>query len=161
MRTVPIDRDIQERFRLPQPAGAFVIGVVGDLPASKAGIPPGSVIVSLADRPVRSPQDLTQLVASGPTDRPLPLHYVLPGGAEKKAEVVLQALERPLEQALVGEPELQSVSSAPTLQPSPAAHTSRRPEFPADAEATELRREVGRLRTLLEAVERRLERLGR
>ena len=161
VRTVPIDRDIQERFRLPQPAGAFVIGVVGDLPASKAGIPPGSVIVSLADRPVRSPQDLTQLVASGPTDRPLPLHYVLPGGAEKKAEVVLQALERPLEQALVGESELQPVSSAPTLQPSPAARTSRRPESPAEADATELRREVGRLRALLEAVERRLERLGR
>jgi hypothetical protein len=110
---------------------------------------------------VRSPQDLTQLVASGPTDRPLPLHYVLPGGAEKKAEVVLQALERPLEQALVGEPALQSASSAPTLQPSPAARTSRRPESPAEADATELRREVGRLRALLEAVERRLERLGR
>lgn len=161
VRTVPIDRDIQERFRLPQPVGAYVIGVVGDLPASKAGIPPGSVIVSLADRPVRSPQDLTQLVASGPTDRPLPIHYVLPGGAEKKAEVVLQSLERPLEQALVDEPALQSAASAPALQPSPAARTSRRPESPRDADATELRREVGRLRAMLEAVERRLERIGR
>jgi membrane-associated protease RseP (regulator of RpoE activity) len=161
VRTVPIDRDIQERFRLPQPVGAYVIGVVGDLPASKAGIPPGSVIVSLADHPVRSPQDLTQLVASGPTDRPLPIHYVLPGGAEKKAEVVLQSLERPLEQALVGEPALQPAAAAPALEPSPAARTSRRPESPADADATELRREVGRLRTLLEGLERRLERLGR
>jgi len=161
VRTVPIDRGIQERFRLPQPAGAYVIGVVGDLPASKAGIPPGSVIVSLADRPVRSPEDLTLLVASGPTDRPLPIHYVLPGGAEKKSEVVLQSLERPLEQALVGEPALQSATSAPTLQPNPATRTSRRPESPRDADATELRREVGRLRGMLEAVERRLERLGR
>ena len=160
VRTVPIDRDIQERFRLPQQAGAYVIGVVGELPASKAGIPPGSVIVSLADRPVRSPQELTQLVAAGPTDRPVPLHYVLPGGAEKRADVVLQSLERPLEQALVDEPSLQP-ASAPALRQSPEARTSRRPESPGDGDANDLRREIGRLRTLLESLERRLERIGR
>jgi hypothetical protein len=134
--------------------------VVGDLPASKAGIPPGSVIVSLADRPVRSPQELTQLVAAGPTNRPLPLHYVLPGGAEKRADVVLQSLELPLEQALVGEPSLQP-SAAPVLEQSPGVRTSRRPESGGSGEAGELRREVGRLRMLLEAVEKRLERIGR
>jgi hypothetical protein len=157
---VPIDRDIQERFHLPQQAGAYVIGVVGELPASKAGIPPGSVIVALADRPVRSPQELTQLVAAGPTDRPVPLHYVLPGGAEKRADVVLQSLERPLEQALVGETSLQP-SSAPVLQQSPEAHTGRRPESPGEGEANDIRREVVRARTLLESLERRLERIGR
>jgi hypothetical protein len=135
--------------------------VVGDLPASKAGIPPGSVIVSLADRPVRSPQELTQLVAAGPTNRPLPLHYVLPGGTEKRADVVLQSLELPLEQALVSEPSLQP-SAAPALEQSPPEfRTSRRPESGGSGEAGELRREVGRLRTLLEAVEQRLERIGR
>lgn len=159
VRTVPIDRGIQERFHLPQPSGAYVVGVVGDLPASKAGIPPGSVIVSLADRPVRSPQELTQLVAAGPTDRPLPLRYVLPGGAEKRADVVLQSLELPLEQALVGPPVPQP-SAAPQLEPSPTVRTSRRVEPASDTETGELRREVGRLRALLEAVERRLERLG-
>jgi hypothetical protein len=160
VRTLPIDRGIQERFRLPAQAGAYVIGVVGDLPASKAGIPPGSVIVSLADRPVRSPQELTQLVAAGPTNRPLPLHYVLPGGTEKRADVVLQSLELPLEQALVGEPSLQP-SAAPVLEQSPEVRTSRRPESGGDGEAGELRREVGRLRMLLEAVEQRLERIAR
>jgi len=160
VRTVPIDRDIQERFRLPHQAGAYVVGVVGDLPASKAGIPPGSVIVSLADRPVRSPQELTQLVVAGPLDRPLPVHYVLPGGTERRADVVLQSLELPLEQALVGEPALQP-AQAPTLEQSPGIHTSRRPESAGDGEASELRREVSRLRTLLEALERRLERIAR
>jgi hypothetical protein len=151
---------MQERFRLPAQAGAYVIGVVGDLPASKAGIPPGSVIVSLADRPVRSPQELTQLVAAGPTNRPLPLHYVLPGGMEKRADVVLQSLELPLEQALVGEPSLQP-SAAPVLEQSPEVRTSRRPESGGGGDAGELRREVGRLRMLLEAVEQRLDRIGR
>ena len=160
VRTVPIDRGIQERFRLPQQSGAYVIGVVGDLPASKAGIPPGSVIVSLADRPVRSPQELTQLVAAGPTNRPLPLHYVLPGGTEKRADVVLQSLEQPLEHALIGEPTLQP-SAAPVLEQNPEFRTSRRPESQVGGEAGELRREVSRLRMLLEGVEQRLERIGR
>ena len=160
VRTVPIDRGIQERFRLPQQSGAYVIGVVGDLPASKAGIPPGSVIVSLADRPVRSPQELTQLVAAGPTNRPLPLHYVLPGGTEKRADVVLQSLEQPLEHALIGEPTLQP-SAAPVLEQNPEFRTSRRPESQVGSEAGELRREVSRLRMLLEGVEQRLERIGR
>ena len=160
VRTVPIDRGIQERFRLPQQSGAYVIGVVGDLPASKAGIPPGSVIVSLADRPVRSPQELTQLVAAGPTNRPLPLHYVLPGGTEKRADVVLLSLEQPLEHALIGEPTLQP-SAAPVLEQNPEFRTSRRPESQVGSEAGELRREVSRLRMLLEGVEQRLERIGR
>lgn len=159
VRTVPIDRSIQERFQLPQAAGAYVIGVVGELPAAKAGIPPGSVIVSLADRPVRSPQDLTQLVAGGPTDRPLPLRYVLPGGTEKQAEVVLQSLERPLEEALVGPPLLEP-AQAPQLEPGPRAATTRRPLAAGDANTGELRRDLMRIRELLEAVERRLELLG-
>jgi len=168
VRTVPIDPSIQTRFRLPQAAGAYVIGVVGDLPASKAGIPPGSVIVSLGDRPVRSPQELTQLVSAGPIDRPVPLHYVLPGGAEKRAEVVLQSLELPLEQALVGDASMQPIA-APTFQPGPippvgatgSGRLAQRPVPAGDAEVQELRRETLRLRSLLEVLERRLERLSR
>lgn len=161
VRTVPIDRAIQERFRLPDGAGAYVIGVVGDLPASKAGIPPGSVIVSLADRPVRSPHELTQLVATGPTNRPVPVQYVLPGGTARRADVVLQSLELPLEQALVGDAVLQPATAPPTLEPGPTARTARRPETPVASEAGEIRREMGRLRSLLDALERRLDRLTR
>ena len=160
VRTVAIDPGIQERFRLPQAAGAYVVGVVGDLPASKAGIPPGSVIVALGDRPVRSPQELTQLVASGPTDRPLPVQYVLPGGAEKRAEVMLQSLDQPLEQALLDDGPMQPVA-VPTLEPGPASRTARRPSGAAEPEQAELRREVGRLRAWLDGLERRLEQLGR
>lgn len=160
VRTVPIDSDIQARFRLSEAAGAYVVGVVGDLPASKAGVPPGSVIVKLGDRPVRSPQELTQLVASGPTDRPMALEYVLPGGTEKRADVMLQSLEQPLEQALVGDASMQP-TVAPALEPGPAPRTSRRPETPAEAEAGELRREVGLVRAWLDVLERRLERLSR
>ena len=102
VRTLPVDPAVQARFRLAEPAGALVIGVVHDLPASKAGIPPGSVIVALGERPVRSPGDLTQVVTSSPVGRPMTLQYILPGGETRRAEVSLQAIEVPLERALVG-----------------------------------------------------------
>jgi membrane-associated protease RseP (regulator of RpoE activity) len=153
VRTIPIDPDMQARFNLPAASGAYVIGVVGDLPASKAGVPPGSVIVALDERPVRSPDELTRLVTSGPVGKPVPLEYVLPGGASRRAEVVLQTLEQPLEEALVGPPEPAAVRP-PTLQPQPEPTTARRPTRPDEASA--LRDEIRRLEARLEAVERRL-----
>jgi len=159
VRTVPIDADTRARFALGAETGAYVIGVVGDLPAARAGIPPGSVIVRLNGQLVRSPDELTKIVTSGPVDRPIPVEFVLPGGTERRADVVLQPLEAPLERALVGDVTPQP-TTVPALQASGGTRTSRRPNTASD-EAEELRREVGRLRGLLEALERRLERLGR
>lgn len=102
VRTMPVDQAVAERFNLTEPAGAFVIGVVHDLPASKAGVPPGSVIVALDNQPVRSPGELTNIVTRGPVGRPVTLQYILPGGEQRRAEVSLQSLEVPLERALVG-----------------------------------------------------------
>jgi membrane-associated protease RseP (regulator of RpoE activity) len=99
---IAMDPAVAERFKLTQPSGALVIGVVHDLPASKAGVPPGSVIVALDNQPVRSPNELTQLVTRGPIGRPVTLQYILPGGEQRRAEVSLQSLEVPLERALVG-----------------------------------------------------------
>jgi len=156
VRTVPIDAGLQARFNLPEASGAYVIGVVQDLPASRAGVPPGSVIVALGDRPVRSPDELTQLVTAGPVGRPVPIQYVLPGGAPRRAEVVLQALERPLEEALTGPP-VPTAIPVPTLEPGPSPTTARRPISPrlaADVEALEA--EVRDLRARLERLERQL-----
>ena len=102
VRTLPVDPSVQARFNLPEPAGALVIGVVHDLPASKAGVPPGSVIVALDNQPVRSPSELTRIVTSGPVGRPVTLQFILPGGEKRRADVSLQSLEVPLERVLVG-----------------------------------------------------------
>lgn len=153
VRTIPIDPVTQARFNLPAASGAYVIGVVGDLPASKAGVPPGSVIVALDERPVRSPDELTRLVTSGPVGKPVPLEYILPGGASRRADVVLQALEQPLEEALVGPPG-PTATNVPPLQPQPEPTTARRPAQPD--EATALRDEIRRLEARLEMLERRL-----
>lgn len=102
VRTVPVDSAMQARFQLPEQSGAFVIGVVHDLPASKAGVPPGSVIVALGNQPVRDPADLTRLVTGGTVGAPVPIQFVLPGGEARRAEVTLQPLDVPLERALIG-----------------------------------------------------------
>ena len=137
-----------------------MIGVVSDLPAARAGVPPGSVIVSLDDRPVGSPDELTRLVTRGPVGRPVPLEYVLPGGGAQRAEVVLQTLEEPLEEALVGRP-APTPTEAPRLQqqPRPAAPTTtRRPVTAFDAGAVSaMQDEIRWLRSRLERLEQRLE----
>lgn len=164
VRTVPIDAGTQSRFRLPALRGAYVIGVVQDLPAARAGVPPGSVIVALDARPVSSPDDLTRMVASGPVGRPVSLEYVLPGGEAKRADVVLQPLELPLERALIGG-EPAAAAGVPTLLPSPTSGAASpaaealpyRANRPADAAAVEAaREELRRLRARLDALEREL-----
>ena len=155
VRTVPIDQATQARFRLAEPTGAYVIGVVQELPAAKAGVPPGSVIVAVGDRPVRSPEELTRLVENGPLDRPVPVQFVLPGGESKRADVVLQHLDAAFERAFVGEPT--PVAAPPQLRPGPEP---RRAERPARDE-TAIRDEIRTIRSRLDVLERLLDPLTR
>lgn len=167
VRTVPVDPSVQSRFHLSDTHGAFVIGVVQDLPAAKAGVPPGSVIVAINNQPVRSPRDLTQLVSHGPVGTPVPIHFVLPGGQSKQADVVLQSLEQPLERALVGSGNGDQATEPPSLQPTaqPSPLTTRRVQPTAanrSAEADPLDRLEELLRLMnarLEQIERRLDRI--
>ncbi|MFM8890241.1 MAG: PDZ domain-containing protein, partial [Planctomycetia bacterium] len=156
VRTVPVDSSVQNRFHLTERSGAFVIGVVQDLPAAKAGVPPGSVIVSINHQPVRSPQDLTQLVTRGPVGTPVPLEYVLPGGAAKHADVVLQSLELPLERALVGD---EPAAAAPAEQ---APRVTRRVQGADGTGSQSQQRPLERLEDVLRrmnAMNARLERI--
>ena len=155
VRTVPIDEATQARFRLPEPTGAYVIGVVQELPAARAGVPPGSVIVAVGDRPVRSPVELTRLVENGPLDRPVQVQFVLPGGESKRADVVLQPLDAAIERAFVGDPA--PVTTVPPLRSAPEP---RRAERPADDEAV-IRAEIRAIRSRLEILERLLDPLAR
>ena len=184
VRTLPVDPGVQARFRLSEPAGALVIGVVQDLPASKAGVPPGSVIVALDNQPVRSPNELTQLVAKGPVGTPVSLQYVLPGGEARRAEVSLQSLEVPLERALAGEtaPALSApgmlppavlppavarrivrrmgeAATADAVQQTAATESVARESAPATPKPEAVQLELQRLRSRIDRLERRLERL--
>lgn len=148
VRTVPIDPVLQARFNLAEPTGAYVVGVVQDLPAGKAGVPPGSVIVALGEQPVRSPTELTKLVSSGPVDRPVNVQFVLPGGEAKRAAVVLQPIDASLERVLAGESSDPRAAAADRTAP-----VTRRAERPAD-DGTPIRQEIRLLRERLERLER-------
>lgn len=156
---MPVDPHTQSRFHLPGPDGAFVIGVVHDLPASRAGVPPGTVIVAINHQPVRSPSDLTQLVASGPVGTPVPLQYILPGGQSKQAEVVLQSLEQPLARALVGDGDAAPMPEPPALQPAPQLLRRVEPASGAEPAGPVLEDLLRRINNRLQQIERRLERL--
>lgn len=155
---MPVDAATRTRFQLNEQQGAMVIGVVHDLPAARAGVPPGSVIVALDHQPVRSPQDLTHLVTQGPIGRPVQLEYVLPGGESRKADVVLQSLDRPLEQALVGSEATPVAGDGepPTLAPTP--NISRRVQ-PTVANRMSEPEPLVRFEELLRRINDRLDRL--
>ncbi len=147
VRTIPLDPVTQARFQLSAPDGAYVIGVVQDLPAFRAGVPPGSVIVALDERPVHSPTELTSLVTSGPIDRPVRVRYVLPGGTARNADVVLQAIDPPLLRALGGD-------AADSPAPVPQPRLARRP---VEEAVVTLRREIVLLRESLRDLEQQLD----
>ncbi|MDA7886457.1 PDZ domain-containing protein [Pirellulales bacterium] len=116
VRTLPIDSATQTRYRLPSQTGAYVFGVIESLPASNAGLPPGSVIVAFGNRPVRTPDELNRFVKNTAPGTQVSLQYVLPGGQTKQASVALQSIDPALEQALIGVPANNPPSQAPTLQ---------------------------------------------
>jgi len=147
VRTIPIDPVIQARFQLTQPAGAYVVGLVHDLPAARAGVPLGSVIVALDRRPVQSPAELSSLVSGSPGDRPVTLRFLLPDGTSRDAAVRLQAIDPPLLSVLGGGDPV----------PAPEPRVARRP---IEDNLTALRREIGALRDSLGRLEERLERLA-
>ena len=94
-----------------------------------------------------------------PGGTPVPLEYVLPGGAAKHADVVLQSLELPLERALVGD---EPAAAAPaTAEQSP--RVTRRAQG-TDGAGWETQRPLERLEDVLRrmnAMNARLERIER
>ncbi len=167
VRTLPIDPATQTRYRLPSQTGAYVFGVVQSLPASKAGLPPGSVIVAFGNRPVRSPDELNNFVRNTAPGTLVSLQYVLPGGQSRQTDVALQSIDPAMEQALIGVPandlpsETLNIQKVRRLLPEPA--NSKRPlkqtkntvEKPLliETEIQLLREEILRLRRRVETLE--------
>ena len=59
----PVTSDVANAIGLDKPEGALVANVSGSTPASKAGIETGDVITGLGGQPVKSPRDLSRMVA--------------------------------------------------------------------------------------------------
>ena len=72
--------------------GAFVARVLPDTPGAKAGIKPGDVVVAVADKPVRDPDDVIQVVQATPVGEKVPLTVLRNG---KKVTLTVEVARRP------------------------------------------------------------------
>lgn len=159
---MPVDPVVQARYSLPEPTGALVIGLLEDLPASRAGLPTGSVIVALDRQPVRSPTELTKLVGEGPTDRPVKLEYILPGGESRAAEVSLvsvtaQTAAAMTNAAMVSPTPVNPGATAPADRFNAAAEPDRVDPDRVDPDGDALRLEILQIRKAIDSLVRRLE----
>jgi serine protease DegQ len=59
-----ITEEIAESFNLPDTDGALIAGVQRGSPADEGGIKPGDVLLAVADRPVKDPQAMLNLIAA-------------------------------------------------------------------------------------------------
>ena len=58
-----ITAELAESFKLPSTSGALIAGVLKGGPAEQAGIKPGDILTAVADKPVRNPTSMLDLVA--------------------------------------------------------------------------------------------------
>ena len=64
VQTRELTPEFAEAFKLPVQQGVLVGGVVPGAPAAKAGIKPGDVLLSVGDKPVRTPSELLAAVSA-------------------------------------------------------------------------------------------------
>ena len=81
--------DIQEKFGLKDAQGAFIVQVVQNSPAAKAGIQEGDVVVEFAGQPIRNSRELPLRCAHAPSGMPLKVGLIR-GGKKMELTVILQ-----------------------------------------------------------------------
>ncbi len=81
--------DIQERFKLKDAQGAFIVQVVQNSPAAKAGIMEGDVIVEFNGQPLRNSRELPLKCAHAPAGKPIQITLIRKG-KEINLTVVLE-----------------------------------------------------------------------
>lgn len=89
----PLDADLAASFGLDRVTGALITSVMPGMPAEKAGLQRGDVLLSFDGKPVRSVKELQLLVASSPLGKTLPVE-VLREGTRLVLEVVLAARDQ-------------------------------------------------------------------
>jgi serine protease Do len=72
--------------------GAFVGRVMPDAPGAKAGVKSGDVVIAVADKPVRDPDDVIQVVQATPVGEKIPMTVLRKG---KKITLTVEVARRP------------------------------------------------------------------
>ncbi len=94
VRISDISPDIAEAFDLPNTSGALLQQVEDGLPADRAGLKRGDVVVSLDGRPIESSNDLRLSVSQTPPGTTVTL-MVIREGKKSEFEVILASMDDP------------------------------------------------------------------
>ncbi|NIQ02434.1 MAG: trypsin-like serine protease [Nitrospinaceae bacterium] len=81
--------DIQEKLGLKGAQGAYIVQVVQDSPAAKAGVQEGDVILEFNNQKLRSSRELPLMCAHAPAGKPLPV-VLIRKGKKITISIVLQ-----------------------------------------------------------------------
>jgi S1-C subfamily serine protease len=87
--------DIAVRHGIREGFGVFVVEVMDDTPAARAGVRSGDIVVAIADRPVTDSRVLQRVIGSEPIDQEVPLTVLRPAGRQRLA-VRLAAMPKPV-----------------------------------------------------------------
>lgn len=88
-----LNNDLRRAFGVPLGEGALVVRVLPDLPAAKAGIQEGDIVMEIAGRRVKDSGDLQGIVEALEVDKEYPLQ-VLRDGETVTLEVTLAAMPK-------------------------------------------------------------------
>jgi len=86
--------DIQERLKLKDAQGAYIVQVVQSSPAAKAGIVEGDVIVEFNGQPLRNSRELPLKCAHAPAGKPIEIALIRKGKKINMTVVLEKAPER-------------------------------------------------------------------
>ncbi|MGX9966727.1 Do family serine endopeptidase [Roseomonas sp. F4] len=100
----PINEEMAQALRLPNPRGALVANVEPNSPAARAGLRPGDVVIGLEGRDVATPRDLALAVAEMAPDSRATL-AVLRDGQRVEQAVTLGQREPPAQQQAEARPD--------------------------------------------------------
>ncbi len=157
VRSVAVTPDVQQQHNLAEAAGAHVIHVAPDSPAAKANVPLGAVITAVDKFPIKSPEELADVIRSSSTPT-VELTYVHAGRTQRVTADLGQAADAP--PALV-ETQARKAQGPALVAPNnpsstPAATTTPPPPQP-NPPTPAAKDRLDELLDRIEALERRLE----
>ena len=94
MQIIDVTEDVKNAFNLPDARGTLVQGVEPGLPAAKAGIQPGDVIVEADGHPINNNRQLIDYISYQPVGNKIELTVIRDG---KRKTLTASTIERTLE----------------------------------------------------------------
>ncbi len=93
LRADPLPKDLADEFKLPIRGGVFVSRVTPGLPADKAGILTGDIVLEVAGQKIRTKSDFAEVVEQLPIGQPHVIKLLREGKPEQVEVVPIEKKE--------------------------------------------------------------------